>query len=544
MKNIDIILICSKSEYLNLIFKYTKKKQSYISSLISKLYFLKLIPNPILLTEESPILNKLKIHFTRNNIQNILSINNKKKLNTLLKSDISLFINFEKKNNKILSDLKLVIDLLINSNIQAIQEINRNYSLYKNKFLSDFFKNTQISELNDLLDLSSIDQITNFKLNKYLKIYFEKNTNLKSKINSENISEKNLHEFNSKNKSFTLNFENSPYLIAEIGGNHEGNFDYAMNLTNLAINTKSLNCIKFQLYSGSSLVSKYEDQNRFDHFKKFELKKEEHIKLAELCINNKIHYSASVWSLKILNWIDKYLLFYKVGSGDLTCWPLLEEFAKRGKPIILSTGLSDLADVTQSVNFIKSINPKYNNRGMIGIMQCTSMYPIKHGDVNLNVLHTFNDYFDVPIGYSDHTVDIKALIYASAIGAKFLEFHFTDEKNNRKFRDHLVSLTPDDVINLKKELKILKNIKGKYDKTPQKIELINKHETSFRRAIYLNKKINKGETITHKDIVFLRPLRGIDSRDYRLVINSLANEDLLPYRALKFHNNTIKLLKS
>ena len=103
----------------------------------------------------------------------------------------------------------------------------------------------------------------------------------------------------------------------------------------------------------TTLVNKKESPERHSHFKKFELSKEQHIKLANICIENKVQYSASVWDLSRFDWIDAFLKFYKVGSGDLTAYSLLESIAKIGKPIVLSTGLSDLSEITDTVNFLK-----------------------------------------------------------------------------------------------------------------------------------------------------------------------------------------------
>ena len=108
-----------------------------------------------------------------------------------------------------------------------------------------------------------------------------------------------------------------------------------------------------QLYTGSTLVSKIESKDRYKHFKKFELSKNEHISLAKMCRSHKVGYLASVWDLEMLGWIDKYLDYYKIGSGDLTAYPIIKEFALRGKPIILSTGLSNISEIKKTVKFVQ-----------------------------------------------------------------------------------------------------------------------------------------------------------------------------------------------
>ena len=115
-----------------------------------------------------------------------------------------------------------------------------------------------------------------------------------------------------------------PMLIAEIGGNHEGNFKYAKKLVRLAISS-GVDVVKLQIYQGANLVSSIESKKRFKHFKKFELSQDQHVALAKMCKKAKVIYLASVWDKKSLQWIDKYLKFYKIGSGDLTAYPILKK---------------------------------------------------------------------------------------------------------------------------------------------------------------------------------------------------------------------------
>ena len=155
--------------------------------------------------------------------------------------------------------------------------------------------------------------------------------------------------------------KNGPLLIAEIGGNHEGNFNYAKRMAKLAIST-GVDAVKFQLYKGSSLVSPVESIERHKHFNKFELTKNQHIQIAKICKKSGVDYLASVWDEEMLEWIDKYLKYYKIGSGDLTAYPIIENLAKRGKPIILSTGLSNLKEIKDVIRFIQKKNKIYKNK--------------------------------------------------------------------------------------------------------------------------------------------------------------------------------------
>ena len=95
-----------------------------------------------------------------------------------------------------------------------------------------------------------------------------------------------------------------------------------------------------------------------------------------MCKDANVIYNASVWDIDMLNWIDPFLDFYKIGSGDMTAWPIIKEFVIRKKPILLSTGLSTMKEVLETINYIQSLDSDYCNSNMLCIMQCTSMYPI------------------------------------------------------------------------------------------------------------------------------------------------------------------------
>lgn len=322
-------------------------------------------------------------------------------------------------------------------------------------------------------------------------------------------------------------------MIAEIGGNHEGDFEYARRLTEMAI-ASDVDFVKFQIYTGDSLVSSQESPDRNKHFKKFELSKEQHRELAEMVTKAGLNYTSSVWDLSAMDWIDEYIPVYKIGSGDLTAYPVLKETAKTNKPIILSTGLATEKEVIESVEYIQSVNEVYKRRDMLAVLQCTSMYPIKPSDAHLSVMNRYRELFDLTIGYSDHTEGSKALKYAVAMGAEILEFHFTDDRTGKVFRDHKVSLTPDEIKGLIEEIKMITDLQGNREKRPTQIELDNGHELSFRRAIYPSKDIAAGEELNADNITVLRPAHGIDAREFDRVLGKKAYVPLSKHQLLKW----------
>jgi len=328
--------------------------------------------------------------------------------------------------------------------------------------------------------------------------------------------------------------KNELYLIAEIGGNHQGSFEKALDLCELAINSEA-DCIKFQLYNAENLVNPFISKDRYKHFKNFELTKDQHIYLAEKCIKSGKDYSASIWDLNMISWIEPFLKFFKVGSGDLTSRQYLRRFAITGKPIILSTGLSNQKEVQEAINFIREVNPYYWNSGSIVLMQCTSMYPIEDSDANLSVISSFSKIENIITGYSDHTRGNKALINSISWGAKVLEFHFTDNKNNETFRDHLVSLELEDVNQLKRDcIQAIKMI-GDPIKKPLDIEINNGHIESFRRAIYPSRDIHKGEKLSEDNIICLRPCKGIGAEYFDEVIGKELLISIKKYQELNWN---------
>ncbi|MEM9340777.1 MAG: N-acetylneuraminate synthase family protein [Bacteroidota bacterium] len=320
-----------------------------------------------------------------------------------------------------------------------------------------------------------------------------------------------------------------PLLIAEIGGNHEGDFDYAMKLTELAIESGA-DYIKFQIYTGDGLVNPVEGAQRNKHFKKFELSREQHIQLAERCRQSQKGYLASVWQEDAMEWIDPYIDFYKIGSGDLTAYPLLKATAKWEKPILLSTGLSTEKEVTDAVDYLKGINPLYENPDYLGVLQCTSMYPIPNEDANLNVMNSLKEKTNATIGYSDHTEGSKALEIAVAMGAQILEFHFTDDRENKTFRDHKVSLTKEEVLGLIDTINEIQATQGDAQKRPLAVE--GDHVVSFRRAVYPGVDIPAGKVIEEKDLITLRPNHGIPANEFDTLIGKTAVRDLVQYEKL------------
>lgn len=325
--------------------------------------------------------------------------------------------------------------------------------------------------------------------------------------------------------------ENGVFIIAEAGGNHEGDFEYAKRLARLA-SESGADAVKFQIYSGDSLVNPLMDPERNRHFKRFQLKKQQYIELARLCKRLKTSFMASVWDKSAIGYINKYMRIYKIGSGDLTAYSLIKDIVATGKPIILSTGLSTMKEVSEAVNFIKGLDSSYIREKKLALLQCTSMYPAADSEANLSAMLALKEKFGLPAGYSGHTLGTDAAEVAAAMGADIIEVHFTDSRKNKTFRDHAISFTPAEIRNLIKRIRRIKCLQGSFNKRPAFSELKPGYAASFRRAVYPKKNLKAGAVIKEKDLVVLRPNIGIDARDFYEVAGKRLKKAVIKYQKL------------
>ncbi len=320
-------------------------------------------------------------------------------------------------------------------------------------------------------------------------------------------------------------FEN-PFIIAEIGGNHEGDLDYAKRLLVQAADAGA-DAVKFQSYTADGLVSHVEDPKRHCHFNKFSLSVDDYKTLSEHANQLGVMFMSSLWDTHFLQALDPYISIHKIGSGDLTNYPLIKEILKYNKPLIISTAMADLDEVRQTVNYIENLSPSFISNGNLCVMQCVAMYGAPSDSfANLNVITGYKAEFpNVVIGYSDHTVGYHAANIAVGLGAKIIEVHFTDDKT-RKFRDHHISLDAEEMKNLINDVKRTQEMLGDKNKLPvDEIETPERIK-EFRRACYFKKNMSAGDIITEENMTTLRPNKGIDARRYFDLLGKRVNKEI------------------
>ncbi|HFF8524475.1 TPA: N-acetylneuraminate synthase family protein [Providencia rettgeri] len=334
-------------------------------------------------------------------------------------------------------------------------------------------------------------------------------------------------------KKEIFNFS-KPYIIAELGSNHNGNMEIAKKLI-IEAKEAGADCVKFQSWSKDTIFARKKYQDNYfiaDDYRdrtdftleeivdEYSISEQELLDMKAFADEIGIDCSSTPFSKKEADFLIEKLQspFIKVASMDLNNYPFLEYLAKKGKPIIISTGLSELHEIDRAIKLIES-----TGNTQISILHCVSTYPPVDADVNLNNIKTLmNIYPDYPIGFSDHTIGIEIPLASVALGACIIEKHFTLDKNMEGW-DHKVSATKDDLSAIVQGATRINESLGSY--RIQATESLEK-KAEFRRSIVLTRDMKKGEKITELDIDYKRPGSGLKPEMSDFIIGMSVNKDL------------------
>ena len=327
--------------------------------------------------------------------------------------------------------------------------------------------------------------------------------------------------------------EDKVIIIAEAGVNHNGNFENAKKLIEAAANAGA-DYVKFQTFKADKLVSKdaelanYQkvsvenDDTQYKMLKKLEMPEDWYFKLIEHSIKNGIKFLSTGFDEESIDFLEKYSVdFYKIPSGEITNKPLLIHIARKGRPIVISTGMATMNDINNAIQVLLNNGVLNNN---ITILHCNTEYPTPMTDVNLSAMNKIKDEFNVNIGYSDHTLGIEVPIAAVALGAKIIEKHFTLDKN-MEGPDHKASLDPSELSLMVKSIRNISKAIGNGIKTPSISEI--KNIGIARKSIHIKNNVSKGDLVTKEDLIMLRPGDGISPMDIDLVINKKYKSNFL-----------------
>ena len=296
------------------------------------------------------------------------------------------------------------------------------------------------------------------------------------------------------------------YLIAEIAQAHEGSLELAHYYIQ-ALSKTGVDAIKFQVHIADAESSIHEpfrvkmntkDKTRFDYWKRMEFSLEQWKELKANCDDLGVEFIASPFSNNAVNLLENLgVKRYKIGSGEVNNYLLLERIARTGKHVILSSGMSSFDELDQTVAFLKK------RKVDLSILQCTTAYPTQPENYGLNVIGELKERYGVSVGYSDHSAKIETCIAATALGAEILEFHAVFSRN---------SLGPDASSSLEMEeitelVKAVKNIKSAVQNPVDKSEnsKFSELKNIFEKSMAVNKDLKAGHVLRFEDLEAKKP---------------------------------------
>lgn len=335
------------------------------------------------------------------------------------------------------------------------------------------------------------------------------------------------------------------FIIAEAGVNHNGDIKLAKRLIDSA-KEAGADAVKFQTFKAEDVAaesaktaiyqkkSTKEVKSQLKMLKNLELSQESHEQLMKYAKQKKIIFLSTPFDKQSVDLlVELGVPLIKIGSGEITNHPFLEYIAKKDLPIILSTGMSDLEEVAEATSIIKE-----TGCGDLILLHCTSNYPARIEDCNLKAMNTISDEFNVPIGYSDHTLGIFIPLAAVAMGACVIEKHFTLDKNLMG-PDHKTSLAPDEFEKMVCGVRVIETAMGSPLKSAVEAEL--EMQESSRRSIVAKMDIPNGIVITEDMLGFKRPGIGIAPKDIKKILNkeakvNIKKDDLITMEMLSEHD--------
>ena len=320
------------------------------------------------------------------------------------------------------------------------------------------------------------------------------------------------------------------FIIAEAGVNHNGDINLARKLIDVA-KEAGADAVKFQTFKAKELVTRsaekagYQkkttpfEESQYDMIRKLELSEKDFEELFAYAQEKGMIFLSTPFDKGSVDLLDELgISAFKVGSGEITNFPLLKHIARKGKLIILSTGMATLEEVGEALEIIKE-----EGRDDIILLHCVSSYPAKIEAMNLKAMETLRNAFKLPVGLSDHSLGITIPIAAVALGACLIEKHLTPDKNLLG-PDHRASLEPDELKQMVTAIRDVEKAMGNGVKRPTKDEEANK--TVGRRSIVARVDIPRETTITEEMLDIKRPGTGLEPKYLNSVIGRKVKENI------------------
>jgi N,N'-diacetyllegionaminate synthase len=303
------------------------------------------------------------------------------------------------------------------------------------------------------------------------------------------------------------------FIIAEAGVNHNGDVELARRLIDVAVEAGA-DAVKFQSFKAEGVVSasapkaEYQmettntDESQLDMLRQLELSRQAHLELQAYCQERSILFLSTPFDRESVDLlVEMDVPGFKIGSGEVNSLPHLAYIASKGKPVILSTGMSYLGEVEEAVRVMRDAGCP-----QIAVLHCVSNYPAEPSDINLKAIPAMAAALNVPVGFSDHTVGNTVPLAAVAIGACIIEKHFTLDKTMTG-PDHRASVDPEELKLMIQTIRSVESALGTGIKAPAAAEEHNRE--IVRRSVAAASDIAKGEVLNESDLTLLRPGSGI-----------------------------------
>lgn len=319
-----------------------------------------------------------------------------------------------------------------------------------------------------------------------------------------------------------------PYIIAEIGQAHEGSLGILHSYIDALAQT-GVDAVKFQMHIAEAESSKHEpfrikfsleDETRFDYWKRMGFSLEQWKGIKKHCDEVELDFICSPFCNLAVDWLEDIgVEQYKIGSGEVNNFLILEKIAQTKKPLILSSGMSSYEELDKTVAFLKERNIDFS------ILQCTTAYPTQPKQYGLNVIQELKNRYNVPIGFSDHSAKKETCIAATTLGASILEFHVVFDRQifGPDSRSSLtISETKDLVIAIRNIATALSN---SIDKNSN--EAFSSLKQIFEKSLAVNRDLPKNHVLTFDDLESKKPKGfGIDASSFERIIGKTLNKDL------------------
>jgi N-acetylneuraminate synthase len=322
-----------------------------------------------------------------------------------------------------------------------------------------------------------------------------------------------------------------PYIVAEIGSNHNGDMDLCRRMIDAA-KSCGVDAVKFQSWSKSSLISSMEYRRQKNYqvsngggltleqaAERYQLTEQMHRETAEYCRANGITFFSSCFSPAEADLLESLEVpAYKIASMDINHHTLLQHVGGKGKPVILSTGLASLGEIERAVGLLRQ-----GGCPSVLLLHCVSIYPSPAEMVHLRNMATLNSAFDLPVGYSDHTLGTAIPLAAVALGACMIEKHFTLAKSLEGW-DHSISADPAEMAGFVREASMVFQALGQSSRTLAASQL--EKRKVFRRRVVIKCPLPKGAILSQDCLDFKRPGTGIAPDEACYVVGRRLNRDV------------------